>query len=61
MVPHNRVGYVSPLDPQKISENLLDYFSSSKKEEFVSNLKHDKEKYTWSALVNMVISKFAGK
>ena len=61
MVPHNRVGYVSPLDPQKISENLLDYFSSSKKEEFVSNLKHDKEKYTWSALVNRVISKFAGK
>lgn len=61
MVPHNRVGYVSPLNPIKVSEYLLDYFSDHKKEEFVSNLKQDKEKYSWNAFVNQVVSNFIGK
>ena len=59
MVPHHRVGYVSPLNPEQIALDLKDYFSSEKKEKFKSNLAEDKEKYTWNAFVKKVSSQFS--
>ena len=55
MVPHGKVGYVVEKDPKEITSALEDFYSQNKEAEFKSNLKLEKEKYSWDKLTAKVL------
>lgn len=50
IVPHGKVGYVVNVDPTQIANALFDFFTNKRSEEFVSNIKIEKQKYAWSKM-----------
>ena len=50
IVPHNKVGYVVDVDTLKIADALFDFYSNSRSEEFVLNIREEKKKYAWSTM-----------
>ena len=55
LVPHNKIGYTVPIDVQKISDSIIDYFSNSREAEFTKALQLEKTKYEWSTFINRVL------
>ncbi|MFO7868712.1 MAG: glycosyltransferase [Bacteroidales bacterium] len=47
IVPHKKVGYVCEKNPNDIAEALDDFFTHDRTDEFVSNIKQQKQLYTW--------------
>jgi glycosyltransferase involved in cell wall biosynthesis len=58
MVPDGRAGYVVDPDPEKLAEAIADYFENQREEEFVSFIREEKKKYSWS---NMIVHIFTVK
>ncbi len=56
MVPNNKVGYVTPVNSNKIANALTDFYSNKKESEFKSNLKIEKQKYLWDKLTTKIIT-----
>ncbi len=50
IVPNGKVGYVVDVDPKQIADALCDFFSNSRSEEFIQNMKIEKQKYAWSKM-----------
>lgn len=50
IVPHGKVGYVVEGEPIQIANALFDFFTNKRSEEFVANLKIEKQKYAWSKM-----------
>ena len=48
IVPHNRCGYVVNTDPKEIADSITDFFENNRNVTFVTNVKLEKEKYSWS-------------
>ena len=46
-VLHNKTGYVTSKDPSDIANHIADFFKNNKYEEFSSNVKIEKTKYSW--------------
>lgn len=55
MVPHQKVGYVTPVDSTEIANALTDFYTNNREDEFKSNLKIEKQKYLWDKLTAKVI------
>lgn len=55
VVPHNKVGFVSQPEPNQIAEYLQKYFSENLSETFRSNLKTEKEKFSWEKLTERIL------
>jgi len=51
LVPHQKVGYVSSLDPEEIASHILDYFQENRAGEFANNIIELKKKYSWNLFV----------
>ncbi|MBN1652103.1 MAG: glycosyltransferase family 4 protein [Bacteroidales bacterium] len=51
LVPHQKVGYVSGLDPEEIASNILDFYAHNRAKEFSENIKVYKKKYSWELFV----------
>lgn len=51
LVPHQKVGYVSSLDPEEIASHILDFYSQKRAQEFSTNIQKFKEKYSWNLFV----------
>ena len=51
LVPHQKVGYVSSLDPEEIASHILDFYSQKREEEFSNNIIEFKKKYSWKLFV----------
>lgn len=49
LVPSN-IGYVTSTKPENIAEKLYDFFSKNKEEEFVSEVRKEKKKFTWDKM-----------
>lgn len=50
IVHDHRMGYACAPNAEAIAEDLLDYFSNSRQEEYTAYLKQEKTKYAWASM-----------
>ena len=55
IIPDKVIGYVTEPNPKAISEAILDFFENDKKDEFVENIKKEKEKFSWSGMISTIL------
>lgn len=51
LVPHQKAGYVSSLDPEEIASHILDFYTQEREKEFSDNIREFKKKYSWELFV----------
>ena len=51
VVPHGRTGYVCEKDPDEIAAAITDFFDNNRSPEFIENIKTEKKKFSWDAMV----------
>ena len=56
IVPNGKVGYAVNPDANSIADALVDYFEHDRHDGFVSNLRVEKEKYSWEKLSNVILN-----
>ena len=56
IVPNGKVGYAVHPDVRSIADALSDFFENERNNEFVRNLKVEKEKYSWEKLSNVILN-----
>ena len=56
IVPDGKVGYVTEVDSQKIASALVDFFENQRYEAFVQNIQVEKQKNSWSRMVDALVS-----
>jgi len=54
MVPHDKVGYVVKPEEKQIADALLDFFKDEREQEFVTNVKEEKKKYSWNNMIEAI-------
>jgi glycosyltransferase involved in cell wall biosynthesis len=55
VVSDKKTGFlVHPKDPQEIAEAVVEFFTQSKKAEMIDRIKKDREKFSWSHLVETI-------
>lgn len=54
IVPNGKVGYVVDVDTNKIADALVDFFSHQRTEQFIANIKIEKQKYAWSKMTEAI-------
>ena len=47
IVPHGKVGYVVPIDPQAVADAIVDFYDHHQASDFIPYIKEEKKKYTW--------------
>jgi Glycosyltransferase len=55
-VPNGKVGYVVKPEAQEIASALVDFFQHSRLREFEANAQNEKQKYSWSKMVEILLS-----
>jgi len=53
-VPHGKVGYVVKPDINEIASAILEFYSSGKEDEFITNAAVEKHKYSWGRMVEAI-------
>ncbi|HVN57653.1 MAG TPA: glycosyltransferase [Bacteroidales bacterium] len=56
IVPNGRCGYVVGADPGEIAAAINDFFSSGRRDEFITNVKEEKKKYLWSKMTGTILN-----
>lgn len=56
MVPNQKVGYVTNVDSNVITEALNDFYTNHREQEFKTNLKEEKKKYLWDKLTKRILN-----
>ena len=51
IVSHNKVGYVTEINPTEIASSLIDFYSNNRENEFSANVKTEKKRFEWSTMV----------
>lgn len=51
LVPHQKAGYVSSLDPEEIASHILNFYTQEREKEFSDNIREFKKKYSWELFV----------
>lgn len=59
IVPDGKIGYVVEPDPSAIADALARYYSENKECDFVEGVKVEKQKYSWSKMVDAIGQLFA--
>ena len=59
MVPHNKVGYVTPVNANEIANALTDFYTNKRESEFKANLKIEKQNYLWDKLTAKIIALYS--
>lgn len=54
IVPDGKIGYVTSSDPEEIAKAILKFYNNNKVEEFVKNVKQEKEKYSWKRMTETI-------
>ena len=52
IVPDNKVGYVTQTTPESIANAIFDFYENNKEAEFVENVKIEKNRFSWNAMVD---------
>jgi len=55
VVLHEKVGYVCEKNPEEIAEHIQNFFINDMRDTFVTNIKKEKEKYSWNKFVKEII------
>lgn len=53
-IPDGKVGYVVEGSPAKIADALVDFFQNKRADEFIENIKNEKQKYAWSNMTESI-------
>jgi glycosyltransferase involved in cell wall biosynthesis len=53
-VPHNKVGYVTEIDPKSIADAIVDFYINNKEQIFIQNTIIEKQRFLWSTFVTGV-------
>ncbi len=56
IVPDNKCGYVVPLEVERISDKILDYFENNREAEFTAHVVSEKKKYEWQEFINTLLN-----
>ncbi len=51
IVPDGKVGYVVEPNEKAVTEALIDFYENNKAKDFIEGVKAEKEKYSWSKMV----------
>ncbi|MCR4658799.1 MAG: glycosyltransferase family 4 protein [Bacteroidales bacterium] len=54
IVPDGKVGYVVEPDAQQIADALVRFYKEERHDEFVQNLRLEKQKYSWQNMTNAI-------
>ena len=54
IVPHGLCGYVVKVEPGEITDSINDFFENDRNVTFVTNVKKEKEKYSWSKMTDSI-------
>ena len=57
-VPDKKVGYVVEGEPKDIADALVDFFTNSRAELMIENIKVEKKKFSWSKMTDAINSLF---
>jgi glycosyltransferase involved in cell wall biosynthesis len=60
MIPHQKVGYVTPVDANQIAKALTDFYANNREKQFKANLKIEKQKYLWNKITSKIITLYKG-
>ncbi len=55
IVPHMRVGYVTPVDEKAIAEAITDFFEQDRAAAFRLNIQQERKRFTWEAVREQVL------
>ncbi len=55
IVPHNKAGYVVNVDAKEIAKSIFDFYEKNKEEEFTTNVKSEKERFTWKSFSTNIL------
>jgi len=61
IVPHGKVGYAVNPNTNDIADALVDFFENEKNDEFIENIRREKEKYAWSKMTDTIIAELLQK
>ncbi len=56
IVPHDKVGYVTTLDPEDIGKHIALFFNEKKESDFRAAVKEEKKRFAWSTFVERLTS-----
>jgi glycosyltransferase involved in cell wall biosynthesis len=51
IVPHQKVGYITAINPQSVADALFDFFENQREEEFSKNAVIEKAKFSWEKFI----------
>jgi glycosyltransferase involved in cell wall biosynthesis len=54
IIPHGKAGYVVPPAAENIREALIDFFENHRAENFVQQVKKEKERFSWDKMTNTI-------
>jgi D-inositol-3-phosphate glycosyltransferase len=54
IVPNGICGYVVKCEPEEIADSINDFFENGRNVTFVTNVKKEKEKYSWSKMTDSI-------
>ena len=57
IVPDRKVGYVVDIDPERIADALVDFYTHGRAAEFAPHIKEEKKKYLWSCMTEKIMDK----
>jgi glycosyltransferase involved in cell wall biosynthesis len=55
IVPHMKVGYVTPVDEHTIAEAITDFFEKDRAAAFRQNIQEERKRFTWEAMTTRII------
>tara|TARA_B100001115_G_scaffold183782_1_gene183769 strand:+ start:1745 stop:2872 length:1128 start_codon:yes stop_codon:yes gene_type:complete len=54
IIPHEKVGYVTSVEPNSVADAISDFYINNREEEFAANTKEEKKRFTWKSLVRAI-------
>lgn len=55
IVPDKKVGYVVDINPERIADALVDFYTHNRAVEFAPHIKEEKKKYLWSRMTEKIM------
>ena len=56
IIPDMKIGYVVPVDPDKITNALIDFYEKERKEQFTNNIVEEKKRFSWDKMTETIFS-----
>jgi len=56
IVPHMKVGYVTPVDEHEIAGAITDFFEKDRAASFRENIQTERKRFTWEAMTARILA-----